>query len=106
MIQRCGSSRGGTSMARILVEMRCHLAGKKADSSLSVIIEAPEKLPPSGDYCCRVTASPGLDFRLDVFGVIPQDAIRSALELVALRIGYVLASDLTDEGDASDDAEG
>ena len=64
---------------------------------LSVKIDAPQKDKQSnGGYFCRITSSAGMDFRLDVYGTIPQDAVRFALQAASARIAATINEHITD----------
>jgi hypothetical protein len=83
-------------MKNPLVELRANLITSTKDSPLVVIINAPEKHSDSGDYFCRVNSTESIPFRLDVYGVTPQQAIRLALELTAAKVSSILLAEETD----------
>ena len=86
-------------MGKSIVEIRSHTARSNQDTLFTVTIDAPEKHPASEDYFCRVTSSEGFGFRLDVYGITAQQAIRLALEMTTAKIANVLIQQGVDDSD-------
>src|SRR5271165_1394378 len=83
-------------MVNSLLEIHGKPTKATDDSPFSFGIESPEKDPQSGDYFCRVT-SPALGFRLDVYGVTREQAVRLALEMTTAKIASILSQGLKDD---------
>lgn len=81
---------------KALVQVTANSKGLDGVYSFNLTIDSPKKDLKSGNYYCRITSSKEIEFRADVYGIIPQQALRLALEVTAARLASVLASDITD----------
>jgi hypothetical protein len=82
-------------MSKQMLEIRSPMVGTAPEDPFLVTIEGPEQDPVSGDHFCRVSCShQRLGFRLDVYGVTPEQAIRLALEMTAAKLSNILLSEL------------
>jgi len=83
-----------------IVKIEVYLTKTADGSPFTVTIEAPQQDAASGDYYCRVISSPADAFRLDVYGILPQQAVRLALEVTAARIANIISSAEAEDADA------
>ena len=79
----------------LMVEIHCAEACNKTTGAFDVKIEFPQVDPGSGDFFCAVFCD-AINLRMNVFGVTRRQAIRTALEMVAVRVGSVLSEELDD----------
>src|SRR5207248_5744727 len=89
-------------MATQMLEITYHLPRSAHNGRLTITVDYPEVDTGSGDYYCRVMSDDRNALHLDAYGVLPQQAIRLALEMVSAKVGNILCSELTqnseDEG--------
>jgi hypothetical protein len=82
-------------MGKPLVEIHCNSVRKDGNGSIDIAIEYPQRSAQNGDFYCRVQCD-AIDFRIDAWGMLPQDAVKNAMLMMALRIGHALAVEITD----------
>jgi hypothetical protein len=84
------------SIQKPIVQITGSSVGARGVYSFKINIAAPKKDTQSGDYFCKITSSHEIEFRLDVFGTIPQQAVRLALEVASARVASILSADICD----------
>lgn len=82
-------------MGKPLVAIHCNSVRKDGGGEMDVVIGYPKRSAENGDFHCRVQCD-AIDFRIDAWGMIPQEAVKNAILLMALRVGHALAFEITD----------
>jgi len=83
-------------MSKPLAEIHCNSVRKDGAGEMDIVIGYPQRSAErGGDFSCRVQCD-AIDFRIDARGFVPQDAVKNAMLLMALRVGHALADEITD----------
>ncbi|MGA2254914.1 MAG: hypothetical protein ABSG53_09645 [Thermoguttaceae bacterium] len=89
-------------MSKPLVEIHCNSVRKDGNGAIDIVIGYPQRSAErGGDFSCRVQCD-AIDFRIDAWGMLPQDAVKNAMLLMALRVGHSLACEITDVFETED----
>jgi hypothetical protein len=88
-------------MKKPLIEIQCSSVRKDGGGAFTISIDVPTHSIENEAYSCRAS-SEAIDFRIDAWGRLPQDAVKNALLLTALRVGHALGNEITDVFETED----
>jgi hypothetical protein len=79
-----------------VVKITGQISADDDSTQYSITVGYPERKGPTDDFACTIESTGSISLRCQVFGILPQYAMRSAIEIATMTVSQKIVNHLTD----------